>query len=139
MCISPSIAGTISTEPANRNAYSASGSTKKPTSMQSGANTMQKPATILRKWWASEIPNIEPSLLRVPALSRVKCIYTSPDSRLRKCIRLHAPLQRPFRAPGAALGDTQHMDDPVALFEEAVAALNRVDRADLQRLLDPEI
>src|SRR3954470_1027392 len=66
MCIRPSAAGTINIAPTNRNAYSASGSTRKPTSTHSGANTMQKPATILRKWWASEIPDIEPSLLWDP-------------------------------------------------------------------------
>src|SRR3954447_1659377 len=31
------------------------------------------------------------------------------------------------------------VDDPVAIFEEAVDALNRVDRDQLHRLLDPEI
>jgi limonene-1,2-epoxide hydrolase len=31
------------------------------------------------------------------------------------------------------------MDDPVAIFKEAVDALNRVDRAAIQRLVDPEI
>lgn len=31
------------------------------------------------------------------------------------------------------------MDDPVEIFKEAVDALNRVDRAELQRLVDPEI
>src|SRR5437763_16560161 len=36
-------------------------------------------------------------------------------------------------------GDTQHVDDPVQIFSEAVDALNRVDRAELQRLIDPEI
>jgi len=30
-------------------------------------------------------------------------------------------------------------DDPVAIFNDAVDALNRVDRAALQRLIDPEI
>ena len=36
-------------------------------------------------------------------------------------------------------GHTRSVSDPVALFEEAVDALNRVDRAELNRLVDPEI
>jgi hypothetical protein len=31
------------------------------------------------------------------------------------------------------------MNDPVEIFKQAVDALNRVDRAELQRLIDPEI
>ena len=31
------------------------------------------------------------------------------------------------------------MDDPVKIFREAVDALNRVDRAELEKLIDPEI
>ena len=31
------------------------------------------------------------------------------------------------------------MDDPVEIFKQAVEALNRVDRAELRRLVDPEV
>src|SRR3954454_15829964 len=118
MCIRPRAAGTIRTAPANRNAYSASGSTRKPTSMHNGANTMQKPATILRKWWASEIPNIEPSLLK---------LRIEPGQ-----VHLHLRRDR-------VTGDTPHVHDPVQIFERAVDALNRVDRELLHEVLDPDI
>src|SRR4051794_13339670 len=118
MCMRPRAAGTIRTAPANRNAYSASGSTRKPISMHNGANTMQKPATILRKWWASEIPNIEPSWLKTPDRTGSRAFTPSPRWRY---------------------GDTQHMQDPVQIFKESVEALNAVDRDRLHDLLDPEI
>jgi ketosteroid isomerase-like protein len=37
------------------------------------------------------------------------------------------------------LSDTRNVDDPVEIFKESVDALNRVDRAQLARLVDPEI
>jgi hypothetical protein len=39
----------------------------------------------------------------------------------------------------AVNGDTRRVDDAVQIFEQAVAALNRVDRAQIARLVDPEI
>src|SRR4051795_5850894 len=107
MCMKPSAAGTIRIAPTNSSAYEASGSTTKPTSMHRGANTMQKPATILRKWWASEIPNIEPSLLRTPEQSGSRSF--TPD-----------PL---VRYGTFSLSDTARVDDPVEIFKEAVDAL----------------
>src|SRR4051812_12787822 len=115
MCMRPSIAGTIRTAPANRNAYSASGSTKKPTSMHSGANSMQKPATILRKWWASERPNIEPSLLKTPEQSGSRSFTPTCHPRY---------------------GDTARVD-PVEVFVAAVAVIGHADLARFDELVDP--
>src|SRR4051794_2454572 len=86
MCMKPSAAGTIRIAPTKSSAYEASGSTRKPTRKHNGANTMQKPATILRKWWASEIPNIEPSLLENSGWIRVKDIYTCAACLLQRIL-----------------------------------------------------
>ena len=43
-------------------------------------------------------------------------------------------------APAAALSDTRRVaTDPVEIFKQAVEALNRVDLAEIARLVDPEI
>src|SRR5437763_2960211 len=87
----------------------------KPASANSGATTMQKPATILRKWWASEIPNMSPPLL----------LPSGSSTFTPACVARYEILHV---LPG-----------PVEIFQEAVEALNRVDLDAMRRICDPEI
>src|SRR4051794_22799086 len=91
-----------------------------PASANNGASIMQAPATILRKWWASDMPNI----------TSPPC--SSPRSKGRGQGHLH-----PCRS--GVTGILAVVTDPVEIFQAAVDALNRVDRDTMAQLIDPQI